>query len=348
MNADINIREVTSQGSWSIARGSIGNLPAFVRFNRELAAYMGHPDVAGFTSLVDICIRLNSPTDSGLPQETELQELDFIENYINQTLAPTKRYVPAAVVTTDGNRRFLYYSNDPVAATSFLSDLRHKISTHQFTASVADDPRWAAFLSLMPSQDADPKSIEEFWKWFESKESELSNLHDLHSPLISQLGDKLKLINEGLNFELSLRPIQEVIISADGDRSLFSLVEQVVEAAPALQHWKPTAFRQRTDPIILADAGIQGEQTELAASAVRFAMRRDGDLANLSLFLPAGSTRPELEDLALVLVQLAIGEYDLVARIGEIEFLPCEPVPMSASAPITEMASALDALFQND
>ena len=91
-----------------------------------------------------------------------------------------------------------------------------------------------------------------FWAWFSGYSHNFpqggdltGDIADLFGPLSKQLDDYCK----GLVFQIGYDKQSseyELVVSADGDRKLFSQVEKLVDNAPNLEHWKITAFRQPT------------------------------------------------------------------------------------------------------
>jgi hypothetical protein len=63
--------------------------------------------------------------------------------------------------------------------------------------------------------------------------------------MLDELLEQLHAIDDGLFFELSEphEGVNELVITAEGDRELFSLVDRVVAAAPQLGAWQVIALR---------------------------------------------------------------------------------------------------------
>src|SRR3990172_2505765 len=85
-----------------------------------------------------------------------------------------------------------------------------------------------------------------FWQWFEENADSLAAIKSGKDPIIQKLGRELRKVHSHLNFEMGLGDNNELefIVSANGIKSVFPIVEQLVACAPTLPNWKIIAFRQ--------------------------------------------------------------------------------------------------------
>ncbi len=188
-----------------------------------------------------------------------------------------------------------------------------------------------------------PTVEEGFWKWFQQNASALSQTKDFEGPLFSELSNRLASIRSGLVWELALHGKErELTISADGDRQLFPVVKKLVASAPSIPGWRVNAFRQRR-PL---DFAYRSGNTSLAADAIKFALSgpRDGKM-DIDLYIDNyGKGDEQIPRGAFILLDAAIGEYDMETKIGAIDFRASGEVPIGvAIKPLRELASTLDA-----
>jgi hypothetical protein len=88
-----------------------------------------------------------------------------------------------------------------------------------------------------------------FWNWFRKKSkiySEINELNDENkiNKLLDSLLKHLHDYSEGLFFQIGGdNAVNELIISADGNKNYFTTVENLVDSAPKIRHWKIIAFK---------------------------------------------------------------------------------------------------------
>ncbi|MBI3863027.1 MAG: hypothetical protein HY290_14140 [Planctomycetia bacterium] len=133
-------------------------------------------------------------------------------------------------------------------------------------------------------------------------------------------------------------------VSADGNPGLFDAVKSAVSDAPSIPGWEIRAFRQRGS----LDAVIEMHGRKLSYDDIWCEVERDGDRARVKL-LVRGLTLESAKDLlgaALVLLDNAIGEYDSVVKISELDNgpLPSAPVRSDKCFPLSELPGYLDSL----
>lgn len=88
-----------------------------------------------------------------------------------------------------------------------------------------------------------------FWDWFCSNSqvySEINNLKDESKidELLDDLLSHLHHYSEGLYFQIGgNEKVNELIISAEGNRKYFAAVEQLASSAPKINNWQIIAFK---------------------------------------------------------------------------------------------------------
>lgn len=185
-----------------------------------------------------------------------------------------------------------------------------------------------------------------FWAWVAANVDALKAVKTGQEPVTTQLVAELEKVAPGLAWELgSGTDPFELIISADGNKALFPVVKQLVEAAPPIEGVKVIAFRPRKK---IAEFSLKlGEQT-LGGKDLWFAAGEDPDrkgLLGVDVFVVGlRSERDEkLKNAAFMLLEAAAGEYDLETKIGAIEFKPAPANPGSPLRPLTDLPAVLDA-----
>lgn len=179
-----------------------------------------------------------------------------------------------------------------------------------------------------------------FWRWFEANESRLFDFEKDQERVFDELQAQLHRIEPRLAFEFGPKRDgkREFVISADGIRDAFPAVVALADAAPPLPRWKITKFRPRRDfqtPITLNGLKISPEQVE-------FTIEPDGDKAGLTLFIDGynPTAREKYAGVIYLMLDHALGEYDVETKVGFIEF-------KSRSAPSTMAKEPFSALPQS-
>ena len=201
----------------------------------------------------------------------------------------------------------------------------------------------AAFLFSCKRTRVTPE--EDFWNWFKGNEDMLFNFENDRERTFEKLGAEMHKLNPSLTFELG--PVEngrrEFVISADGIKDAFPEVEALYGAAPSLPRWKFTKFRPRRKPMDVNYGGVS-----VHAASVTVQLSRNGQLADLTVFIP-GYSEPKREAftaIAFLLLDGALGEYDVETRVGQIR-VEAAPKSTVQTHSLETLPNALDALFLN-
>jgi hypothetical protein len=181
---------------------------------------------------------------------------------------------------------------------------------------------------------------QDFWAWFQ-KSRFLSTDGQL---VVEKLGKRANAIHDSIVFEIGppdQRP-RELIISADGIREGVEHVEALADAAPPMKDWTITRFRPRVDGYQAVQLNI-GEITAKAEN-MRFVARRDNTLVDMFIFADWYSdARHRPDQAAFIMLDMALGEYDVMCRVGYIEMHPLAEAPEHAQ-PWADVRDTFDRL----
>jgi hypothetical protein len=123
------------------------------------------------------------------------------------------------------------------------------------------------------SKKKEINSYESFWIWFKSNEKAFNNVvrqqGDIENAFLDKLSSKLNEIKSGYFFLVGLldEHTVELIVTADGDVKNIVFVEELVQAAPALEGWKFTALKPAMD---IDNLGINLGGFEFTADKLSF------------------------------------------------------------------------------
>ncbi len=166
-----------------------------------------------------------------------------------------------------------------------------------------------------------------FWKWFVEHSEELFNFEADQERIFDQLSIQLKKVHEDLTFEFG--PIQadkrEFIVSADGIRAAFPIVQKLVAIAPKIDRWSIIPFRP---PKGLMNS-IQFGDYILTPKDVWFKHETDADRIGLFMYVKNFCDDNEMQAKQAVFIMLdnALGEYNVETMVGFIEFMPLPDQP---------------------
>ena len=187
----------------------------------------------------------------------------------------------------------------------------------------------------------------QFWNWFIQREPELFDFDATREAereaFFVDIASELHKVDPDLTFEIGPngRPKREFIISAGGIKRAFPAVVSLVSAAPTLQRWQVTAFRPRRSPISAVEIG--GKRVD--PRDVQFSLLDNGKIAGLYMFIPGFREDDiDLEQIGYLLLDEALGEYDVESRLGLIKMLSPQTPMDGERHPLADLPALFDRL----
>ncbi len=183
---------------------------------------------------------------------------------------------------------------------------------------------------------------QKFWRWFVQHETDLFSFEVDQERVFNQLSSQLHKVDSNLTFEFGpKRAKREFVVSADGIKSAFPAVVSLVDAAPKLDRWQVIAFRPRRTPINHLE--IRGKKVD--PKDVQFSLLDNGEKAGVYLFIPDFQEEDAVwKQLGYLLLDEALGEYDVETRVGPIKILSPEDRVEGERYPLAELPSDFDRL----
>jgi len=163
------------------------------------------------------------------------------------------------------------------------------------------------------------KSKEEiFWNWFSQNASAYHSFEKNQNELFAKLKAELEKIHPDIVFEFS--PIfndgtREFVISADGIKSVFPIVSNLVAKAPELKNWKTVAFRQPHKNI----TQIKYQNLIVKLDDVFFRYGKDNGRIELELNIRGYYASPEWTAAIFILLDNVLGEFSATYDISSID-----------------------------
>lgn len=184
-----------------------------------------------------------------------------------------------------------------------------------------------------------------FWKWFAAHSGALHRITGRNDPLLDSLGGALAKVHPSLTFELGPPTAhRDFVLSADGIRDAFPEVEALHSAAPKLTEWHLIKFRPRRSPSNVLM--LNGQQFDPARA--RFLLVKDDPgKVGIVLFLEGYSKAQHdlFAKAGFLILDEALGEYDIETRVGAIDFLGGDSPYYARSRPLAELPAVFDAYF---
>ena len=196
--------------------------------------------------------------------------------------------------------------------------------------------------SLFP-HNAQSSPEQDFWKWFQDNEASLFDFEKNQDAVFDRLATALHGVHPSLTFEFGPKQgnHREFVISADGNKDAFPEVSALYDAAPKLPRWTFIKFRPRRESMDISYNGIS-----VRAQDVLFAIAPDGDRAGITLFIPGytGQNHETMMRIAFLMLDQALGEFDVETRVGFIEVKSLQEAPKTKK-PLKELPKTFDAFL---
>jgi hypothetical protein len=163
----------------------------------------------------------------------------------------------------------------------------------------------------------------EFWSWFEKNQNMLFHFENDQDRIFDKLSSAISKVHADLTFEFG--PIdngsREFVISADGLKDAFPAVEKLFLSAPELPLWKFIKFRPRRDVMTIQMGDVKLDPSDLLVT-----VEPDGGKAGLTVFVKNydEALKNKLLHVVFIMLDQAIGEYDMETKVGFVESKPFE------------------------
>lgn len=182
----------------------------------------------------------------------------------------------------------------------------------------------------------------QFWKWFEDNAGFLAKVKSGNDPILPKVTRELGKVHPGLDFEMGLGDNDqlEFIVSANGIKGVFPIVEQLVACAPTLPNWKIIPFRQPKGSV----SEILYENFLLKAEDVWFSYKHRMDKIDLTIYIRGLLPRNKEQAIgaSFIFLDNMLGEYLVATGIGFIEHKPLPDSPAARGfQPLNEISKII-------
>jgi len=179
-----------------------------------------------------------------------------------------------------------------------------------------------------------------FWDWFSKNADLYFHFEKNQDILFSKLKSELEKIHSDLVFEFS--PIfddgtRELVISADGIKSVFPIVTDLIKQAPTLKNWKIIAFRQPHKNV----TQITYQNLTIDFNDVFFRYAGDNGKIGLELNIRGFYESPEWSTAVFVLLDNVLGEFHTEMSLSYINKKELNENEVNNLFPITALPNVI-------
>ncbi len=133
---------------WGILQYVSDGSPLIVRYNESAKDWVAHPDLS---IKLGFAVPLNSPQENGLPDPTENEQLNDVEDIIVQEVAKRTVGFHALVLTTGTMKEFVFYIPEGADIETIHETIQHNVPTHEVQCMTVTEPRWDSYRNFIPS-----------------------------------------------------------------------------------------------------------------------------------------------------------------------------------------------------
>ena len=132
---------------WGIAEGDYDGSPLIVRFNNSGKEWCAHP---GLPIKLGFAVPLNTPTENGLPESVESEQLSDIEDVIVREVQARTKGLHALVLSTSNMKEFVFYIPRRVDVESLHKAVQEAVPTHDVQCMAEKEVKWDSFTDFSP------------------------------------------------------------------------------------------------------------------------------------------------------------------------------------------------------
>jgi len=174
---------------------------------------------------------------------------------------------------------------------------------------------------LLNQNQYDAIQIKDFWGWFEREKPLFETMTDsTRDERLNILLEHLSLVSNDLAVEVSkeFHGVRDIIISADGDKNKFAIVEAIVKGAPRMPGWTVTAFRQKA----AEDFVLRYEKLRFSPDEMFFRPFIENDSLDLTIYADSinSRSREDVIKYGLITMDNVMGERDATLKVRSFYF----------------------------
>ena len=191
-----------------------------------------------------------------------------------------------------------------------------------------------------------------FWEWFSANQFYLYDYENNRAKIIADMQKQLGKVNSFLSFQFGPTRqdgTRDFIITANEKLSIFEYVESLYASAPKLEKFKIIKFKPIKYPltdIVYDNIDHDYNNIKISLDDVRFLLAKDNRLGKPTIILFVinhdNLYEHDRNEIGLIFLEQALGEYDFATNIGRIQFETEKSEYFKKSIPITELSKYFD------
>ena len=130
------------ESTWSLLSGEDNGQPLVVRRNDSASDLLGS---STYRTRVGIAMPFLRPTEHGMPDKEESEELYRIEDAICERMAADELALLVLTITGGNVKELVFYTRDPKKAQQAIDAVRSQVTSHLVQNYVEDDPEWDVY-----------------------------------------------------------------------------------------------------------------------------------------------------------------------------------------------------------
>jgi hypothetical protein len=127
---------------WLLARMQRNGFPLNVRMAN---AYRGLGRVPGYEHKIIIVVPLRDPQPSGLPKDSEFDDLKAVEISLCGVLEAENESLCVLAITGCGTRDLVFYTRNPKQARKRIEAIKAIITSHKIDVAIQPDKNWELY-----------------------------------------------------------------------------------------------------------------------------------------------------------------------------------------------------------
>lgn len=133
---------------WALSESVLDDLPILIRLRTDIGNFVGHPLLSWRLRIV---WAYDAENEMGLPQLCDLELMEACENALVAVFEKDKQTILTHVITADGVRQWVFYSQDLDEAAARLNSVLPHDQPYPLELSAEEDSSWSEYCQTMQS-----------------------------------------------------------------------------------------------------------------------------------------------------------------------------------------------------